>query len=71
MFYANKVWLEQAVQLSRLNDYAVWYARYNNVPDYKYRYYMWQYTKTGKITGINGNVDINVCLVNFDKYIKR
>lgn len=68
MFYANKNWLEQAIQLSRLNDYFIWFARYNDVPDYEYRYHMWQYTEKGRITGVNGVVDINVCLFNFDKY---
>ncbi len=71
MFYANKNWLEQAIQLSRLNNYFIWFARYNDVPDYAYRYHMWQYTEKGKISGINGVVDINVCLVDFSKYIKN
>ena len=70
MFYACKTWLEKAVQLSRLNDYYVWYARYNNYPGYKYRYYIWQYTEKGRVDGIKGNVDLNVCLYNFKKVIK-
>ena len=70
MFYGCKTWLEKAVQLSRLNDYYVWYARYNNYPGYKYRYYIWQYTEKGSVDGIKGNVDLNVCLYNFKKVIK-
>lgn len=71
MFYANKNWLEQAIQLSRLNNYFIWYARYNNVPDYKYRYHMWQYSEKGKISGVKGVVDLNVCLVDFSKQLKK
>ena len=71
MFYANKNWLEQAIQLSRLNNYFIWFARYNDVPDYAYRYHMWQYTEKGRISGVDGVVDLNVCLVDFSKYIKN
>ena len=70
MFYACKTWLEKAVQLSRLNDYYIWYARYNSAPGYNYRYYIWQYTEKGRVDGIKGNVDLNVCLYNFKKVIK-
>lgn len=70
MFYACKSWLEKAVQLSRLNDYYIWYARYNDYPGYNYRYHIWQYTEKGRVDGIAGNVDLNVCLYNFKKVIK-
>lgn len=71
MFYSCKNWLESAVQLSRLNNYCIWYARYNNYPAYKYRYHMWQYTETGRVDGIQGNVDLNVGMVNFRKLVNK
>ena len=48
-----------------------WYARYNNYPTYKYRYHMWQYTETGRVDGIQGNVDLNVGMVNFRRLVNN
>lgn len=36
-------------------------------PYYPYRYAMWQYTSTGSINGVSGNVDINIAMKNLKK----
>ncbi len=43
-----------------LSKYKVWLAHYIESTDYKGKYDMWQYTSTGKVDGIKGNVDINI-----------
>ena len=37
-----------------------------NPTDYKGKYQIWQYTSTGKINGISGDVDLNI---GYKKYL--
>lgn len=60
MIYANAKWLTTKLQLERLSDYSVWYADYQENPLYPYTFEMWQYTESGQVDGIEGNVDINI-----------
>ena len=51
--------------------YAVWVAHYGvSKPSYNGQYGMWQYSSTGRVDGINGNVDMNECYVDYPKQIK-
>lgn len=61
MIYANKYWLMYKLDMSKLSNYDVWLAHYTSKTDYKGSYTMWQYTSTGLINGISGNVDKNYC----------
>ena len=65
MIYDNHAHLTGGFQLSRLNSYYVWYARYADTPKYKYGYEMWQYSKSGKVPGIKTRVDLNVMNMHF------
>ncbi|MCR5607919.1 MAG: hypothetical protein K6G26_02515 [Lachnospiraceae bacterium] len=65
MVYACKSWLTDALQLSRLNSYDIWYARYNDTPDYPYSYTIWQFSESGSVPGINTKVDMNVGFKNY------
>ena len=49
-------------ELSLIADYHFWYAEYADVPSFVYDYKMWQYTETGRVNGIQGNVDLNIAL---------
>lgn len=48
------------VYLRELTQYPFWLARYDTVLDYPYKVDMWQYSETGSVPGISGNVDINL-----------
>lgn len=48
--------------LEDLAAYDHWVAWYSDTMDYPNEFAMWQYTKTGKVPGISGNVDINLYL---------
>ena len=69
MIYDNKSHLEGGFQLSRLNGYYIWYARYAEKPDYKYAYEMWQYTESAKVAGVKTLVDLSVCTIDFPSKI--
>lgn len=51
--------------LSRLSNIDIWYAFYNDEPDMYYNYMMWQYSCTGIVDGIEGEVDLNICFKNY------
>ena len=57
MIYQNKRTSIFKLDLNRLNDYDFWLAEYNTEPTYYYDFDMWQYTSTGRVPGIEGDVD--------------
>lgn len=59
--YASKSWFNDRLDDSRLNNYDRWIAQYHTECTYKGAYTMWQHTSSGKIDGITGNVDMNIC----------
>lgn len=63
--YANKYWFTTYLDNSKLSDkYTIWVAQYNNTNTYGGKYDMWQYTSSGKVNGISGNVDMNILYKN-------
>lgn len=58
--YANKYFFTTYLDYKKLEEkYTIWVAQYNNSNTYSGKYDMWQYTSSGKVSGINGNVDMN------------
>lgn len=51
-YYLEKVWLEM--------DYEIWLAHYTNKTNYAGDYRFWQLCSNGRVSGIKGDVDINV-----------
>lgn len=65
MIYANKTFLNQTINGKELGkNYKIWLAQYTNDATYSGKYEIWQYTSSGKIDGINGNVDANFWYVD-------
>ncbi|MCM1025734.1 MAG: Ig-like domain-containing protein [Roseburia sp.] len=63
--YANKHWLETKINAGELNAYKIWLAQYATRPTYTGKYDIWQYRSTGKVTGISGNVDLNLSYMGY------
>lgn len=63
--YASKTWFEDRLNMSAIGNYKIWLAQYAASPTYKGRYDMWQYSSKGKISGINGNVDLNYSYLGY------
>ncbi|MFI3176764.1 MAG: GH25 family lysozyme [Eubacteriales bacterium] len=57
--YANKDWFTNMINASQLSAYKIWLAQYNTQTTYSGRYDMWQYSDSGTVGGISGNVDLN------------
>lgn len=60
MIYQNKRTTLFKLDLPRLQDYDFWLAEYGDEPTYYYDFDMWQYSCTGKVPGITGDVDLNI-----------
>ena len=65
MIYGNLKWLAANMDLSRLTEYDTWLAQYYRTPAFPYDFQMWQYTNTGSVAGINGDVDLNLCFTRY------
>ena len=68
--YANLYWfnniLTDSVFKSSYWDH--WIAQYNSECHYTGNYSFWQYTSSGKVSGISGNVDMNYAYVDVSLY---
>ncbi len=51
--------------LGQLSDIDIWYAFYNDTPALYYNYMIWQYSCSGTVPGIQGDVDLNICFKNY------
>lgn len=58
--YASKHWSNNLINGLELGKrYTYWVAQYNKTCTYNGPYDIWQYSSSGKVNGINGNVDMN------------
>ena len=62
MLYFNPLMGYLGYDLGKLEDVDYWLARYDNDPDFYYDYALWQYSHTGQVDGIQGDVDLNLDL---------
>lgn len=70
--YSSKSHLETYFTDEIRARYAVWVAHYGvSKTTYSGQLGMWQHTSTGKVYGIDGNVDMNVCYVDYPSVIKK
>ncbi len=58
--YSYASFLNDKIDYNAISDYGVWVAHTGtSKPDYQNPYEMWQYSHTGSVNGISGNVDMN------------
>lgn len=65
--YANQNWFQNYLNTSTIASYgySIWCAKYSdNKPNISSNYDIWQYSASGKINGINGNVDMDTMVNN-------
>ena len=59
------------LDLERLLDWPFCLAHYTqdwSATSFRYHFAMWQYTSTGTVDGISTNVDLNLCLTDFEQW---
>jgi len=65
-FSPNKAYNE--LDLERLLDWPFWLAHYTDdwsATSFRYHFAIWQYSSKGAVDGIEGNVDLDLCLTDF------
>ena len=65
MLYCNIRWFIEKLDITRIADYNKWFAQYFRKPFFPYAFQIWQYSSSGRIDGINGNVDYNISFVDY------
>lgn len=67
ILYGDKAWLIKHVDLSKLiSDFDIWYSEPGaSLPDFPYKFAMWQYDRKGTIDGISGYVNFNICFLDY------
>ena len=60
VLYTNQSWIKDNFDWSRLKDYKLWYAA-PGADKPKYTCALWQYSWDGRIDGISGSVDRDIC----------
>ena len=60
MIYFNWRQSRELLYLSELEEFPFWLAWYSDRMTYPWAVEMWQYTESGRVPGIQGNVDVNV-----------
>ena len=68
--YANLNWFNNILTdpVFKSGSWDHWIAQYNSQCHYTGSYSFWQYTSSGKVSGISGNVDMNYAYVDVSLY---
>lgn len=65
MVYGNLKTFFIMLDMEQLEDYEKWFAYYNEQVYFPYEFGIWQYSSTGNVDGIEGDVDLNVCMKDY------
>lgn len=68
MLYGSRKFALMKLDLSKVPKVDFWFAEYkdgHNEPSYPYNYQIWQYASDGRVDGIDGDVDMNICLADY------
>lgn len=61
IIYTYPYWAENLYDMDALSKYPVWLAVYDaDVPKHDYSITIWQYSKQGRVDGVNYDVDFNI-----------
>ena len=63
MVYSNLSYFYLHFDMSKLAEFPLWLANYVKKTNFRYHFDMWQYSCTGTVPGIKGNVDMNIRLI--------
>lgn len=64
-YYTNQDYYKNKLYPEELKNYSLWLADYTGGPEYECD--IQQYTSTEKVSGISGNVDANICFVEYEE----
>ncbi len=72
MLYSYKNWLNENLMMEYLTEFDVAVAEwYVTEPTYQGEYSIWQYSATGLVSGIEGDVDLDICYKDYPTIIRE
>ena len=70
--YASAYPLNNSFDKDCKDKFAIWVAHYGvDRPGYHGNWGIWQYSNTGSVNGISGNVDLDKALIDYEPIIKK
>ncbi len=69
MIYAGENWMRRNLNLSMLQEYDFWAPQYLEENDFMYDFTIWQYTESGFIPGVDGEVDLNISMIDYTSFV--
>lgn len=70
LLYSSKSWFSGKLYDSSLDIYERWVAQWTNTLTYTGELAIWQYSATGRVSGISGNVDLDISYVDYESRIR-
>ena len=70
-YYTYTFFATNYIDTEALKDYPLWIADYRGYVGYQGGYTMWQYSSSGQVSGIQGNVDMNRSYADFLPFIRE
>lgn len=71
MLYTYRNWIRDRMDMTKIADYDVAVAEWTDKPSYTGNNFgIWQYTSNGHVSGISGEVDLDICYKDYAKIIK-
>ena len=71
MVYASENWIRRELDYEALQEYDFWAPQYLDENDFMYDFTMWQYTESGRIPGVNEEVDLNISMVDYAEFVPK
>ncbi len=65
MIYGNLKTFMIMLDMQQVEEYEKWFAYYSTEVYFPYEFSIWQYTSEGTVSGIKGDVDLNICMKDF------
>lgn len=69
IIYAGENWMRRNMNLEMLQEYDFWAPQYLEENDFMYDFTIWQYTESGFIPGVDGEVDLNISMVDYAEFV--
>ena len=63
--YASLYWWKTKLTSNVFDNYTRWVANYASGLNFDKPYDMWQYSSKGSVSGIKGNVDMNISYTGY------
>ena len=65
MIYGNVKSYTLLMDIADVDQYGIWIAYYGTPLYYPYHFDIWQYSSSGKVDGIDGDVDLDICVTEY------